>query len=244
MKPIVTSAFAIVCVVLGHAFAPTVAHAQSCEEGSSEVCVPELPNAAVPEPPREPTPKSSNAWLFLQLRQFGALGINRGALYTSEFDFGFGLPLGTPHLSWVLGGSVSLGSTRDAATRQHSLYAGMGVFTDLRLRFNVQGPVRMFAVTGARLNLGGPVHSGSEEPSFSASGEEECPSQSSVEASFGLGAEVLFGRQGMFSLSVRGVRRRAIAGLPFAANGMNPPVDSTRAMWGVVGSIEVGVFFD
>ncbi len=185
-------------------------------------------------------PNHFKPWLFAQLRQFGAVGNNRGSFYTTELDFGFGLPLGTPHLSLVIGASFVGGAYRDVNTRDMSGYISLGVFVDTRLRLNVRSPVRVFLATGARFNIGGPLGHVSE------SGEEEddCPSLANVEASFGLGAELNLGRQGLLSFSVRGARRRSIGDYSFAANGTNPPVEATRGIWGVVAAIEIGAYFD
>lgn len=186
------------------------------------------------------TPTHFKPWLFLQLRQFGATGINRGSLYTTELNFGAGIPLGTPHLALLVGASMVGGAYRDVTDRTVGGYVGMGMFLDLRLRLNVDGPVRMFVVGGGKINLGGPLRHGPDVDVES----EECPSLTNVEASFGLGAEFSWRRQGLFSLSVRGVRRRSISELSFAANGTNPPITSTRGAWGVSATIEIGAYFN
>lgn len=187
-----------------------------------------------------PTPTHFKPWIFLQLRQFGATGINRGSLYTTELNFGAGIPLGTPYVALVIGASMVGGAYRDVTDRTLGGYMGMGMFLDLRLRLNVDAPVRMFMVGGGKINLGGPTQHGPDVDLES----DECPSLANVEASFGLGAEFSWRRQGLFSLSVRGVRRRSISELSFAANGTNPPITSTRGAWGVSATIEIGAYFN
>lgn len=184
------------------------------------------------------TPAHFKPWIFLQLRQFGAAGINRGSLYTTELNFGAGIPLGTPYVALLLGVSMVGGAYQDVTDRTVGGYVGMGMFLDVRLRLNVNDPVRMFMVTGGKINLGGPTEHGEELEA------DECPSLANVEASFGLGAEFSWRRQGLFSLSVRGVRRRSISELSFAANGTNPPITSTRGAWGVSATVEIGAYFD
>lgn len=191
-----------------------------------------------PSPRSVATPTHFKPWIFLQLRQFGATGINRGSLYTTELNFGAGIPLGTPYVALVVGASVMGGAYRDVTNRTLGGFMGMGMFLDLRLRLNVTSPVRMFLVSGGKINLGGPTqHSADVEG-------DDCPSLTNVEGSFGLGAEFSWRRQGLFSLSVRGVRRRSVGELSFAANGTNPPITSTRGAWGVSATVEIGAYFD
>lgn len=249
-------AFAALVITITSASANTLAQCASAEcsieLANLEAAILPPPPATAPEPSvaernaedatanAPATPSHFKPWLFLQLRQFGATGINRGSLYTTELNFGVGIPLGTPYVALAIGASMVGGAYRDVTNRALGGYMGMGMFLDLRLRLNVDAPVRMFMVAGGKINVGGPTQHGPDVDVES----DECPSLSNVEASFGLGAEFSWRRQGLFSLSVRGVRRRSISELSFAANGTNPPITSTRGAWGVSATIEIGAYFN
>ncbi len=205
------------------------------EMNAAEVSEPE---AAAAAPAPASSPRHFRPWIFMQIRQFAAAGVNRGSLYTTDFDVGVGIPLGTPYLSMALGASLSLGAYQDVTERTVGMYMGMGMFLDARLRLNVEGPARMFVVSGARINLGGPLDHGPDPVG------DECPSFSTAEGSFGFGAEFSWGRQGLVSMSLRGVRRRALGEMHFAADSTNPPLSSTRAAWGFAATIQLGAHFD
>ncbi|MEM7604254.1 MAG: hypothetical protein AAF411_02765 [Myxococcota bacterium] len=194
---------------------------------------------------QEPEFRALGVPLFVQLRHFSPAGINQGAFQLTSFEFGARISTRSAHIKLDVGALMNFGSYRDPLSRDSSGFVGLGFLMDLFVHINPADPVRFFVVGGTRFTMGGAQHAAPDTSGpLDEVDEEECPSLITVEASLGLGADIAFGGVGLFSLSVRGVRSRALGELRFAANGVNPPVASTRGVWGVAATARIGVRYD